>query len=71
MQVETPKQVATRQTKAQKIATQLNQEVIITTPGKQHIQVQAGTVYQLNTEDFNTNKLNLIAKKIGDDLEVT
>ncbi|CAB5503515.1 BspA family leucine-rich repeat surface protein, partial [Bathymodiolus thermophilus thioautotrophic gill symbiont] len=71
MQVETPKQVATLQTKAQKIATQLNQEVITTTPGKQHIQVQAGTVYQLNTEDFNTNKLNLIAKKIGGDLEVT
>ncbi|WP_139458935.1 hypothetical protein, partial [Bathymodiolus thermophilus thioautotrophic gill symbiont] len=61
MQVETPKQVATLQTKAQKITTQLNQEVITTTPGKQHIQVQAGTVYQLNTEDFNTNKLNLIA----------
>jgi hypothetical protein len=35
-----------------------------------HIQVQAGTAYQLNAKDFDAKKSNLIAKKVGDDLEV-
>jgi hypothetical protein len=38
--------------------------------GVQHIQVQAGTVYQLNAKDFDAKKSSLIAKKVGDDLEV-
>jgi glutamate-1-semialdehyde aminotransferase len=68
MQIKTQKQVATLQNKAQKIANNLD-EVIIA-KGVQHIQVQAGTVYQLNAKDFDAKKINLIAKKVGDDLEV-
>jgi hypothetical protein len=29
-----------------------------------------GTVYQLNAKDFDAKKSSLIAKKVGDDLEV-
>ncbi|CAC9599176.1 hypothetical protein formerly called flagellar hook-length control protein FliK [uncultured Gammaproteobacteria bacterium] len=70
MQVKTQKQVMTLQNKAQKVADKLNEEVIFITKGVQHIQVQAGTVYQLNAKDFNAKKSSLIAKKVGDDLEV-
>jgi hypothetical protein len=35
-----------------------------------HIQVQAGTAYQLNAKGFDAKKSSLIAKKVGDDLEV-
>ncbi|AYQ56080.1 Integrins alpha chain [Bathymodiolus thermophilus thioautotrophic gill symbiont] len=69
-EVITKKQITTLQNKAQKIADKLNEEAVILTKGVQHIQVQAGTVYQLSTQDFNTKKLNLIAKKVGNDLEV-
>jgi hypothetical protein len=30
-----------------------------------HIQVQAGTAYQLNAKDFDAKKSSLIAKKVG------
>ena len=68
MQIKTQKQVATLQNKAQKVANNLDEVVIA--KGVQHIQVQAGTVYQLNAKDFDAKKINLIAKKVGDDLEV-
>ncbi len=70
MQVKTQKQVMALQNKAQKVADKLNEEVIFITKGVQHIQVQAGTAYQLNAKDFDAKKSNLIAKKVGDDLEV-
>ena len=70
MQIKTQKQVMTLQNKAQKVADKLNEEVIFITKGVQHIQVQAGTVYQLNAKDFDAKKSSLIAKKVGDDLEV-
>ncbi|CAB5495947.1 hypothetical protein THERMOT_413 [Bathymodiolus thermophilus thioautotrophic gill symbiont] len=70
MQVKTPKQIMVLQNKAQKLTNHLNKEVVTIAKGIQHIQVQASTAYQLNTKDFNTKKLNLIAKKVGDDLEV-
>ena len=70
MQVKTQKQVTVLQNKAQKVADKLNEEVIFIAKGVQHIQVQAGTVYQLNAKDFNAKKPSLIAKKVGDDLEV-
>jgi hypothetical protein len=70
MQVKTQKQVMVLQNKAQKVADKLNEEVIFITKGVQHIQVQAGTAYQLNAKDFDTKKSSLIAKKVGDDLEV-
>jgi hypothetical protein len=38
------------QNKAQKVADKLTEEVIFITKGVQHIQVQAGTVYQLNAK---------------------
>jgi hypothetical protein len=31
---------------------------------------QTGTAYQLNAKDFDAKKSSLIAKKVGDDLEV-
>jgi hypothetical protein len=68
VQIKTQKQVATLQNKAQKVANNLDEVVIA--KGAQHIQVQAGTVYQLSAKDFDTKKINLIAKKVGDDLEV-
>jgi hypothetical protein len=46
MQIKTQKQMATLQNKAQKVANNLDEVVIA--KGVQHIQVQAGTVYQLN-----------------------
>jgi uncharacterized protein YdaL len=46
MQVKTQKQVLVLQNKAQKVADKLTEEVIFITKGVQHIQVQAGTVYQ-------------------------
>ncbi len=70
MQVKTQKQVMVLQNKAQKVADKLNEEVIVIAKGVQHIQVQAGTAYQLNAKDFDAKKSNLIAKKVGDDLEV-
>ncbi|AYQ56073.1 alpha integrin [Bathymodiolus thermophilus thioautotrophic gill symbiont] len=70
MQVKTQKQIATLQNKAQKLADKLNEEVVTIAKGTQHIQVQAGTIYQLNAKVFDATKINLIAKKIGDDLEV-
>ena len=70
MQVKTQKQVMVLQNKAQKVADKLNEEVIFITKGVQHIQVQAGTAYQLNAKDFDAKKSSLIAKKVGDDLEV-
>ncbi len=70
MQVKTQKQVMVLQNKAQKVADKLNEEVIFITKGIQHIQVQAGTAYQLNAKDFDAKKSSLIAKKVDDDLEV-
>ncbi len=70
MQVKTQKQVMALQNKAQKVADKLNEEVIVIAKGVQHIQVQAGTAYQLNAKDFDAKKSSLIAKKVGDDLEV-
>ena len=70
MQVKTQKQVMILQSKAQKVADKLNEEVIVIAKGVQHIQVQAGTAYQLNAKDFDAKKSSLIAKKVGDDLEV-
>jgi hypothetical protein len=63
MQAKTQKQVMVLQNKAQKVADKLNEEVIFIAKGVQHIQVQAGTVYQLNAKDFNAKKPSLIAKK--------
>jgi hypothetical protein len=45
------------QSKAQKVANKLNEEVIFIAKGVQHIQVQAGTAYQLNAKDFDAKKL--------------
>ena len=70
MQVKTQKQVLVLQNKAQKVADKLTEEVIFITKGVQHIQAQAGTAYQLNAKDFDAKKSSLIAKKVGDDLEV-
>ncbi|SGZ73104.1 Alkaline phosphatase [Bathymodiolus thermophilus thioautotrophic gill symbiont] len=70
MQIKTQKQITILQNKAQKVADQLNEEVVAIAKGIQHIQTQTGVAYQLNTKDFDTKKLNLIAKKVGDDLEV-
>jgi hypothetical protein len=67
----TQEQLKTLQTKAQKTADQLNQEVVIITQGKQHTQVQAGMAYQLSTKDFDIKDANLIAKKVDNDLEVS
>lgn len=69
MQIKTQKQIKTLQTKAQKAAEQLNQEVVVVAQGKQHIQVQVGKAYQLSIKDVQDT--NLVAKKVDDDLEVT
>ena len=70
MQVQTQKQIKVTQTRIQKTADQLNQEVVVVTQGKQHIQVQAGIAYRLSTKNSDTQEANLIAKKVGNDLEV-
>ncbi len=67
----TIKQIKTSQAQAQKTADHLNQEVIVIAQNKQHIQVQAGKAYQLSAKDFNTKKASLIAKKVGNDLEIS
>jgi hypothetical protein len=63
MQVKTQKQAMVLQNKAQKVADELNEEVIFITKGIQHIQVQAGTAYQVNAKDFNAKKSSLIKAK--------
>jgi hypothetical protein len=70
MQVTTQKQVMALQNKTQEVADKLTEEVIFITKDVQHIQVQAGTAYQLNAKDFDAKKSSLIAKKVDDDLEV-
>jgi hypothetical protein len=59
------------QNKVQKVADKLNKEVVVIAKGVQHIQIQAGTAYQLNTKECDAKKSSLIANKIGNDLEVT
>lgn len=71
MKVTTQKQIEILQAKAQKTADQLNQEIIVVSQGKQHIQVQAGIAYQLSAKNFDIKDVNLIAKKIGNDLEIS
>jgi hypothetical protein len=44
-------------------ATSKSSPTLLATKGVQHIQVQAGTAYQLNAKDFNAKKSSLIAKK--------
>ncbi|CAB5500430.1 Flagellar hook-length control protein FliK [Bathymodiolus thermophilus thioautotrophic gill symbiont] len=70
MQIKTQKQIIALQNKAQKIASKLNEEIAVVAKGVQHIQVQTGVAYQLSTKDFDAKKTGLIAKKVGDDLEV-
>jgi hypothetical protein len=53
MQVKTQKQVMVLQSKVQKVADKLNEEVIVIAKGVQHIQAQTGTAYQLNAKDFD------------------
>jgi hypothetical protein len=65
MQAHTHKQVLLSQNNEQEDAHKLNEEVIFITKGVQHLQVQAGPVYQLNAKDFDAKKSNLIAKKVG------
>jgi hypothetical protein len=55
----------------QKIADKLNKETVVFNNNVQHIQVQAGIVYQLSSVNFDAKKSNLIAKRIDNDLEVT
>jgi hypothetical protein len=47
-----------------------NVSAVVVTKGVQHIQAQVGIVYQLSSEAFDIQKLNLIAKKVDNDLEV-
>jgi ABC-type Na+ transport system ATPase subunit NatA len=56
MQIKAQKQVMVLQNKAQKVADKLAEEVIVIAKGDQHIQVQAGTAYQLNAKDFDAKK---------------
>ena len=72
MKIRTNKQIEILQTEAKNIANKLKKEVVAIVKGKgvQYIQVQAGVSYQLNFKDFDVEKLNLIAKKVDDDLEI-
>ncbi|MBA5248406.1 MAG: hypothetical protein FE834_02560, partial [Gammaproteobacteria bacterium] len=70
-QVKTQKQIKTLQDKAQTLANKLNKEIVVVVEGKQHIQVQAGTAYQLSLKDVNVKDLSLVAKKNGNGLEVS
>jgi hypothetical protein len=62
------------QTKAQALPQPLSKEVIIATKGVQHIKVKQGDVYELSIKDKDGEVLrtdfDLIAKKVGNDLEV-
>jgi hypothetical protein len=64
MQVKTQKQVMVLQSKVQKVADKLNEEVIVIAKGVQHIQAQTGTAYQLNAKDFDANLKNRITGTI-------
>jgi len=47
-------------------------QVIIATKGEQHIKVEPNHLYEINIKegDVLTSEVNLIAKKVGNDLEV-
>jgi predicted phage-related endonuclease len=64
------KQIKVLQTEAKDVANKLNKEVVVVTKGVQHIQAQVGIVYQLSSKAFDIQKLNLVAKKVDNDLEV-
>jgi surface protein len=70
MQINTQKHITELQAKAQAVTKKFNKEIVIVTKGIQHIQAQKSTVYQLNTKDLEIEKSGLIAKKVGDNLEV-
>jgi hypothetical protein len=65
------KQIEVLQTEAKNVANKLNKEVVVVTKGVQHIQAQVGKVYQLSSKVFDIQKLNLVAKKVDNDLEVS
>jgi uncharacterized iron-regulated protein len=65
------KQIKVLQTEAKDVANKLNKEVVVVTKGVQHIQAQVGIVYQLTSKAFDIQKLNLVAKKVDNDLEVS
>ncbi len=56
------------QTQAQVLFQTLSKEVVIVTKGEQHIRVVPGRAYELSIEDGKG--FDLIARKVGDDLEV-
>ncbi|BAS68020.1 Ig-like domain-containing protein [Bathymodiolus septemdierum thioautotrophic gill symbiont] len=69
----TKAQLKAMQAKAQEIAKTLNKEAIIVNKGdKQHIVVKPGNTYELSVKDGDVlNKdFDVIAKKVGEDLEV-
>ena len=68
----TTAQLKALQFKAQALAQTLNKEVIVVTKGKQHVNVKPGNAYELSVKDGDVlNKdFDIIAKKVGDDLEV-
>ncbi|QKQ23740.1 Ig-like domain-containing protein [Candidatus Ruthia endofausta] len=56
------------QTQAQVLSQTLSKEVVVVTKGEQHIRVVPNRAYELSIEDGKD--FDLIAKKVGDDLEV-
>ncbi len=68
--VKTAAQLKAMQIKAMKVAETLSKEVIIADKGEQHIQAKSGIAYELSVKDGKEN-FDVIAKKVGDDLEVT
>ncbi|WP_201339208.1 beta strand repeat-containing protein [Isorropodon fossajaponicum symbiont] len=64
----TTAQLKALQTQAQALSQTLSKEVVIVTKGEQHIKVMPGRAYELSIE--GGKDFDLIAKKVGDDLEV-
>ncbi len=69
---QTPTQLKALQTKAQALSQTLNKEVIVVTKGEQHVKVKPGYAYELSIKDGEIliKDFDLIAKKVGEDLEV-
>jgi hypothetical protein len=70
--MKTTQQLKTLQIKAQALFKTLNKEVIVAVKSKQYVKVEPGKAYELSVKEGETlgKDFDLIAKKVGNDLEV-
>jgi len=69
--IKTKAQLKALQIEAQSLAKTLNKEIFVIDQGERHIQIKANHLYQITVNKTLDQEIDLIAKKVGDDLEVS